>query len=336
MQHWTEGHKLRCAELGAVSAGWKLYNSCTNSAAPTNSTCVVCEQGDSAGELLQQGCDCKGTAGVVHLSCLSQQASYKDVQRNLFGWAVCSTCTAEFTGKVKLGMPLKLYERHEAQHEELSARILVLSWLSSTLREHACPQAVRLDKQIVRTAKKALGVDHLCTLSCRMNLASSYVTAKQLTEGEELYRELIPVMDHVLGNENGTTQLARKYLAQTLGSQARHREAELVYRECLANGADGAFRMSVMCDCAVSLQQQGKLVGREDFLMSSYEGLCRELGCGHEETCRAAGLLIELFIEQGRAEQRANFVQAHTKALIDTIGATHPTALRFIEMSVTP
>ena len=101
VQHWSEGHKLRCAELGAVSAGWKLYNSCTDSAAPAQSTCAICEQGSDAGELLQRGCDCRGAAGVVHLICLAAQASYEDVQQNLRGWTHCRTCTAEFTGKVK-------------------------------------------------------------------------------------------------------------------------------------------------------------------------------------------------------------------------------------------
>ena len=103
-----------------------------------------------------------------------------------------------------------------------------------------------------------------------MNLASSYVAAKQHQEGEALYCEIIPVMGRTLGNQNGTTQLARKYLAQTLDSQARHCEAEMIYRECLSNGAGDAFTMSIMCDCAVSLQRQGKLVGREELLISAY------------------------------------------------------------------
>ena len=52
--------------------------------------CVICL--DSAGEVLQRGCHCRGDAGLAHVRCLAQLAAHGEQTKNSTdGWWTCGT-----------------------------------------------------------------------------------------------------------------------------------------------------------------------------------------------------------------------------------------------------
>jgi hypothetical protein len=77
------------------------------------SECWVCQEGAEVGEITHSGCACRGSAGLVHISCLVAWADSEAAGNKLKdnSWRVCPTCEQMYAGHARIGLARALLER---------------------------------------------------------------------------------------------------------------------------------------------------------------------------------------------------------------------------------
>jgi tetratricopeptide (TPR) repeat protein len=68
------------------------------------STCWICYDDESAGQLLRSGCACHGACGFVHLRCLVSAADASANGEDDEFWVACPTCKEMRSGPAQVGL----------------------------------------------------------------------------------------------------------------------------------------------------------------------------------------------------------------------------------------
>ncbi|KAJ8598402.1 hypothetical protein CTAYLR_003018 [Chrysophaeum taylorii] len=119
-KHWcSELSKLKKDEVAALGDPGNMVDDAlervllrvrggddSSSEAPADARCWICLCND--GRLLS-GCGCRGSAGWVHLECLSRHAATrcdenKSDEHAMCAWKTCITCGIQFVGELQAGM----------------------------------------------------------------------------------------------------------------------------------------------------------------------------------------------------------------------------------------
>ncbi|CAH0369058.1 unnamed protein product [Pelagomonas calceolata] len=140
VQHWKEGgHDKLCKPIKKAGGAeqYNANNKYTEAVAEAveacaddtkGQTCYICTQALhwKTKEGLVRGCSCRGTAGVVHVSCLAEQAKIlvaeaeennKDSQWHR--WHTCSLCEQQYHGVVRCALGWACWKTYVGRPETI-------------------------------------------------------------------------------------------------------------------------------------------------------------------------------------------------------------------------
>jgi tetratricopeptide (TPR) repeat protein len=188
-------------------------------------------------------------------------------------------CTYRDTGQPGKALPLleqaseNLKARFGPDHPRtLSALVHLALAYQATGRRN---EALRLLEQTVEKQTAKLGPGHPTTLSTFNHLAQAYEAGGQPERAESLVRELLACQRQTANPES--VAIALSTLGRILSKQARHAEAELLLRECLARRArqcpEDWTKFHTQSLLGRTLLGQKKYAEAEPFLIQGYQGM---------------------------------------------------------------
>ena len=166
--------------------------------------CYVCLGGAAAGELMQGGCGCRGSASFAHLPCLVSAA-----ERSVESWYCCPTCERNYTGAVGLGLA-RAYDRQGRTFTTM-AKLAIALEQAGELEE-----ARRLFEAVAAGRKAELGPTHIQTLRAQGNLAGLLADVGELDEARRLLEAVVRGFTAQLGPAHSDTLTLQANLANLL------------------------------------------------------------------------------------------------------------------------
>ena len=147
-----------------------------------------------------RGCSCRGTAGVVHLSCLVEQAKilvaeaeennldYNAKNARWDRWQSCHLCKQRFHGKVRLAMGCACWKTYVGRPEGDQARLSAMTQLGNSL---ASSKFVRLALTVYEAHLSACGrilpnQDSTATLTTKGNMVACLMALGRLSDAVRL------------------------------------------------------------------------------------------------------------------------------------------------------
>jgi tetratricopeptide (TPR) repeat protein len=293
--HWKQGgHKQECKKPAT-------------DARPTGAATVVasaavggsgsCEGSciiclDGDPRPIQSGCACRGDAGLAHVGCRAEDAAHRMKNRG------------DFEGWRECG----------TCGQDFTGAMqlgLACAWWSTAQR---LPEE---DEQRMRAAE---------------NMADALNSQGKFTEAQTLYREMLEVLQRVLGPEHPETLNTAGNLANTLNAQGKYAEAETMYHEVLlikrrVLGPEYPDTLATAGNLANALNNQGKHAEAETLYREVLVVQRRVLGPEHPDTLRTAGNLASLLDYQGKHTEAETM---HREVLVvqrRVLGPEHPETL---------
>ena len=327
-KHWEEGgHDQLCKQI-KKSGGAEQYHAdkmCAEAVAvavakcaddTAGQTCYICTEAvhRRTGEGLVRGCACgdrdgvaAGTAGVVHVSCLAEQAKLlvaeaeeNNLDNRAFNerwarWETCGLCEQDYHGVVKCALGWACWKTYVGRPETNWPRRLAMTELGNGLSSAGHHEDALSVKQADLATRLRLGDSERNMLALQNNLASSY---QQLGQGEQALRMKRDVYSgylNLFGEEDEKTLQAALNYAGALQNLRRLKEARSLLRKMLpvAGRALGE-------GCETTLRMRGY-----------YAGLLSNDGCASLDDLREAVTTFE------EIEPTARRV----------LGGTHPLAM---------
>ena len=200
VQHWKEGgHDKLCKPI-KKAGGAEQYNANKKYAEAVavaaeacaedtkGQTCYICTQALhwKTKEGLVRGCSCRGTAGVVHVACLVEQAKIlvAEAEENNLGaqamqprwerWYTCSMCEQDFHGVVKCALGWACWKTYVGRPETDMLRISTMGLLGNGLHEsHHLEDALSVRETNLSMLRR-IGASQELLLTAQNNLAISY------------------------------------------------------------------------------------------------------------------------------------------------------------------
>jgi hypothetical protein len=222
--------------------------------------CWVCmhdesEDGDS---LISMGCGCRGSAGLVHLSCLVAAAKH-----NAATWNSCPTCKQHLSGHCAVEMSRTRWElaRHKPSDdaERLLAANSLAARLTNDMGDH--PGAAVLLKEVVSTRRRTLGSSHPDTLTAISNLGKNYTASDNVQAGMRLSEEALAGWLKICGPDDPETISAMRTVANVrqvagdmAGARVLHTEALEKWRRTVGHKhSETLYSMEKLGICLVNI-----------------------------------------------------------------------------------
>ncbi len=274
VQHWKDGgHDKLCKPI-KKAGGAEQYNANQKYAEAVTAaaeacaedtkgqTCFICTQALhwKTKEGLVRGCSCRGTAGIAHVSCLTEQAKIlvaEAEENNLDAsvmeerfqrWYSCSLCEQEYHGVVKCALGWACWKTHVGRPEANWARQCAMTVLGTGL--HAARHYE--DELPVREAELAMrrrlfdSEDLL--LVTQGNLACTYHQLGREEEALSIRRDVYAGYLKLFGKDHEETLREAGNYAATLKDLRRFEEAKALLRELIpvARRALGALHITTL------------------------------------------------------------------------------------------
>ena len=237
-------------------------------------TCFICTQALhwKTKEGLVRGCSCRGTAGVVHVSCLVEQAKilvaegeennldYEAMQPRWDRWTQCSLCEQSYHSVVRCALGWACWKTFVGRPEMDPTRQLALCLLGKGLSAGGHYE----DALVVQEAELATGrrvgtsenANHMLTV--KSNLAKTYQSLDRSEEALSLRQEVYSRTLKLHGKEHGRTlQAASNYVSSLIGLK-RFQQAKKLLRKSIPAarrvlGESNQITLHLRCNYAQSL-----------------------------------------------------------------------------------
>ncbi len=255
-QHWKQGgHKAICQEIkrggGAEQyhADKKLKEAVAVAAEACaedtkGQTCYICTQALhwKTKEGLVRGCACRGTSGLVHVSCLAEQAKIlvAEAEENNLGvdamtarlkrWYACRLCEQEYHGVVKCALGWACWKAYVGRPEAEKLRSFAIGQLGSGLYEADQYEDALSVQEAELAMMRRLGAPEGITLVVQSNLANTYSALGRDEEALRLKRDVYSATLKLYGEEHGETLREANNHANALCSLERYAEAKELLR----------------------------------------------------------------------------------------------------------
>ena len=283
--HWRRGHKQMCKKIhrGGNAEQYhadKKYKEAVAVAVEAcaddtkGQTCFICTQALhwKTKEGLVRGCSCRGTAGVVHVSCLVGQAKilvaeggennldYEAMQPRWDRWTQCSLCEQSYHSVVRCALGWACWKTFVGRPEMDPTRQLALCLLGKGLSAGGHYE----DALVVQEAELATGrrvgtsenANHMLTV--KSNLAKTYQSLDRSEEALSLRQEVYSRTLKLHGKEHGRTlQAASNYVSSLIGLK-RFQQAKKLLRKSIPAarrvlGESNQITLHLRCNYAQSL-----------------------------------------------------------------------------------
>ena len=231
------------------------------------SACTICLEYDPAP--IQLGCACRSDAGLAHVSCMVEKATWQHAHRGNDAWYTCQTCEHFFTGAMRIGLadawcsiaPERLRVDAAANRgsalaasgdtaaEPILRQVLVetrrvyghehpetltaannLGW--ALMAAHKCASAERILRETLAVQRRVLGDEHPSNLKSASNLASALIRLGKPADAERILRHVLSCMKRVLGEEHPNTLMTAGCLTTALLEQERPEKLAQAERVC--------------------------------------------------------------------------------------------------------
>jgi len=274
VQHWKEGGHDKLCKLIKKAGGAEQYNANQKYAEAVTAaaeacaedtkgeTCYICTQALhwKTKEGLVRGCSCRGTAGVAHVSCLTEQAKIlvaeaeennldpSVMEERFQRWYSCSLCEQEYHGVVKCALGWACWKTYLGRPDGEQIRIHAMNILGTGL--HAAGHYE--DELPVREAELAMrrrrGDPEELILLTLGNLAGTHHQLGRVEETLRVRRDLYFGYMELFGKEHEETLREANNYAATLKDLRRFEEAKALLRETIpvARRALGASHITTL------------------------------------------------------------------------------------------
>ena len=164
-------------------------------------SCWVCGDGPRrtrTGQLLHQGCGCRGSAGVAHLPCLVEAAAH-----NPETWQSCPTCLHDFSGVLQLGLARAHWQEARGFPPEDEERLAAADRYGGALlaaRDYA--GALPLLEEVLAVSRQVDGDDDINTCVSMCNLAALLSDMGRPRRALPLLEEALATQRRTLGGEH--------------------------------------------------------------------------------------------------------------------------------------
>ncbi len=258
VQHWKEGGHDQLCKLIKKAGGAEQYNAnnkYTEAVAVAaeacaedtkGQTCYICTQALhwKTKEGLVRGCSCRGTAGVVHVSCLVEQAKIlcdEAVENNLDNkafnerwrrWDTCSLCEQEYHGVVSCALGWACWKTYLGR-PETDRRIMAMSMLGKGLHEARHYEDALPVYEAELCMKRRVGAPLGNILIVMGNIATTYRNVGRNEEALPLMRDTYFGFLRLNGEQHYDTIREASNYANSLVGLNRFEEAKTLLRKMI-------------------------------------------------------------------------------------------------------
>jgi len=259
VQHWKEGgHDKLCKPI-KKAGGAEQYNANTKYSEAVavaveacaddtkGQTCFICTQALhwKTKEGLVRMCACRGTAGLVHVSCLAEQAKIlmDEVEENNLGfkvmaerwtrWHTCSLCEQRYHGVVYCALGWACWKTYVGRPEKDQARCLAMGVLGSGLSEANHHEDALSVREANLSMMRRLGAPEHNILVAQSCLANTYRALGRSEQALQLKRDVYSGRVELNGEEHRETLVAALNYAASLSDLERFEEVRALMRKTM-------------------------------------------------------------------------------------------------------
>ena len=210
-----------------------------------------------------RGCACRGTAGLVHVSCLAEQAKilFAEAEENKLGyeawnerwarWHTCSLCEQNYHGTVRCALGWACWKTYVSRPETDRAWGSAMTQLGNGLDDANHNEDALFVREAELSMLRRLGAPEDRILIVQTNVAGTYARLGRLEEALQIEWDVYSGNARLYGEEHPSTLIAANNYADSLTSLERFEEAKAllratipVARRVLGAGHDHTLRMS--------------------------------------------------------------------------------------------
>jgi serine/threonine protein kinase len=186
-------------------------------------------------------------------------------------------------------------------------------------------------ERAVALRERALGPDHLHTLTSKNNLALLYHYQAKFDRAEPLYVEVLRRRERQLGAEHPETLATRHNLASVYRDQRKYGQAEALFLQLLrqqerALGAGHLNTLSTKNAVGGLFWLQGKYGQAEPLFLEVMQQMDKRLGPDHPMALMSKHNLASVYRDQGKYD-KAEPLFLQVLRQMEKVGADHPEAL---------
>lgn len=249
-----------------------------------------------------------------------REVSYED-------WAVCQ----QLFPHVKSAAALKVKDR--VLSTQLASLLHEAGWYA--LNKGNWPEAEEMYREALRARKKAFGMEHSETLSCMVNLATTYWSQGRWDAAEQLETQVRKIREKELGNDDLDTLTSVSNHASTLWSQGHVKQAEKLWVQVMDArrtklGHDHPDTLTSMAYAALILWSLGRLEEAERLETHVMETRKASLGVDHPDTLISMSNLASTYRYQGRLQEAEHLDVQVVENRTLKLGPDHPSTLSSI------
>ena len=236
-------------------------------------TCFICMEAVhwKTKEGLVRGCACRGAAGVVHVSCLAEQAKIlvAEAEANNLDdkvwnerwkrWTTCRLCEQRYHGVVRCALGWACWTTYVGRPEADPVRLAAMHVLGIGLRAANHLEDARSVQEADLSTMRRLGESSEdVILVVQSSLAITYSDLGRLEESLRMKREVYSGRLKLFGEEHADALQAANNYATSLYRLQRFEEAKSVMRKMTpvarrALGDSHALTLMMRCNYAAAL-----------------------------------------------------------------------------------
>ena len=295
--------------------------------------CPICL--DSDGPLVQQGCACRGHAGLSHVACMVQYASHgRDTDDGFERWVECATCKQPFTGAMKHALAEAWWQYARRMPVVATERTCAEQHFAACLFDSGkYDEAARMLIPLLHVQSAQYGLAHPLTLGTSSILVSVLLAAGgRCDEAMYIQRRVLAGTIGLHGANHALTAFQMSALASTMGKQGELKEAVRLarsavttIRSCSCEDTQGF--LTVASVLGALLDASGEYEDAEMLWREILRTRRRVLGHEHPETVQTTANLGATLSKKGAYEEAEILEQLALESMRRTLGASHPQTL---------
>lgn len=176
--------------------------------------CCICEKNTLP--LIEKGCACSKTSGLVHIACLVKLADRECRKGSYAVWSRCDGCNTKFTDST-------------AQKILLTA----LHFAKFFYHNEKYRKAENVSRRVVKGLQNVLSPSDPDLIKAKIFLAQSLGVQRNYEQMEPIQRDVVETQKKLLGLQHADTRKSAKDLACLLADLGKYKEADKIVREVL-------------------------------------------------------------------------------------------------------
>ena len=327
-EHWANGHKKKCkriaraggaepyhADLKFKEAAAQAVERCA-AELPADAICYVCRC-DASTEGLVRGCACRGTAGLVHMSCLTKKAKFEAEDSlgragTVGSWMGCGLCDGSWYGPVMIAMGWACWKTYMSRPDHDGCHGAAMLFLTHCLGEgrEALPVVKAYVASLQRVVDSTLHYNPLDLQPLRVaqkKLAECYFGSGQPDEALRLMRSVYTDGLRIFGPSSEDTFNAAEQLAGFLirASDEGFFEAKTLLRKHLPSA-----RRTLAPDAEARIKL-AKMYAVTIYIHADQSDTCRD------DRFEAVSILEKIVRVQRRKKGPNHPSTKHTQSILD-------------------